>query len=166
MNFQAHHFNSVRAFMITSSAGYERAVPPSISPRRRSASLSQAASELASPGASKSPISFPKELRALVLVQCGRCPASMSANARAIDYVLHVAALNSTARPACTHNDEAERRGGLRRVKAKAVYLNHRSLPGFPKIRPRDRSSRLLDTAKYGRIYPIIPGVANRSRCR
>ena len=48
MNFQAHHFNSVRASFITSSAGNVLAVPLSTSPRRCSDSLSQALSEFGS----------------------------------------------------------------------------------------------------------------------
>jgi hypothetical protein len=51
MNLQAHHFKSVRASFKTSSAERVLAVPFSISPRRRSASLSQSASEFVSPGA-------------------------------------------------------------------------------------------------------------------
>jgi hypothetical protein len=49
VNFQAHHFNSVRASFITSSAENVLAVPFSTSARRRSDSLSQASPESASP---------------------------------------------------------------------------------------------------------------------
>ncbi len=125
MNFQAHHFKSVRASFITSSAGNVLAVPLSISPRRRSDSLSHALSEFGSPGASRSSMSFRRSsVRSFRFNS--RISRSMSANARAIDYVLCVAALDSTAGPACTLTMRLSD-VGWRRRQTKPVYVNHRS---------------------------------------
>src|SRR3984885_3383209 len=109
-NFQAHHFNSFRASFITSSAGNVRAVPLSISPRRRSDSSSQAASEFASPGASRSSISFRRSsVRSFWLN--AEMSLSMAANARALDYGLRVAAPQFYREVRADANDEVERRG-------------------------------------------------------
>src|SRR5882672_4391645 len=67
----------------------------------------------------------------------------MSANARAIDCVLRVAALNSTARPACTLTMRLID-AGLRRRPTKLIYLNHRPPPWLTEDVTRDRSNRLL----------------------
>src|ERR1700674_5132768 len=81
-----------------------------MSPRRRSDSLSQAASEFASPGASSSPISFRRSsVRSFWLN--AEMSRSMSANARAIDYVLCVAAPQFYREVRLDANDEVERRG-------------------------------------------------------
>ena len=145
MNLQAHHFNSVRASFITSSTGNVLAVPLSISPRRRSDSSSQALSVFWSPGASRSSISLRRSSVRSFWFNSS-ISRSMSANARAIDYVLCVAALNSTARPACTLTMRLSD-AGVRRRQTKLLYPHHRPPPRLtedaaprslePLVRPR-----------------------------
>jgi hypothetical protein len=68
---------------------------------------------------------------------------SMSANARAIDYVLRVAVLNSTARPARTLTMSLSD-AGLRYRPTKLIYTHHRLPPKTTEDVTRDRSNRLL----------------------